>query len=75
MKPLRAIALAGLSLAATTLLAGMPAQAQQAPTQPNIPVQPEVGGPGAVPPHTDRSVGEYVDDLERRGDRPSEGTR
>jgi hypothetical protein len=46
-----------------------------APTQPNIPVQPEVGGPGAVPPHTDRSVGEYVDDLERRGDRPSEGTR
>jgi hypothetical protein len=46
-----------------------------APTQPNIPVQPEVGGPGAVPPHSDRSVGEYVDDLERRGDRPSEGTR
>ena len=46
-----------------------------APTQPNMPVQPEVGGPGAVPPHTDRSVGEYVDDLERRGDRPSEGTR
>ena len=46
-----------------------------APTQPSIPVQPEVGGPGAVPPHTDRSVGEYVDDLERRGDRPSEGTR
>ena len=46
-----------------------------APTQPNIPLEPEVGGPGAVPPHTDRSVGDYVDDLERRGDRPSEGTR
>ncbi len=36
MKPLRAIALAGLSLAASTLLAGMPAQAQQAADKPNI---------------------------------------
>src|SRR5262249_38283251 len=35
MKPLRAMALAGASLAATTLLAGLPAQAQE-PTQPNI---------------------------------------
>jgi hypothetical protein len=52
-----------------------PLTTPDAPTQPNIPVQPEVGGPGATPPHSDRSVGEYVDDLERRGDRPSEGTR
>lgn len=36
MKPLRAIALAVLSLAATTLLAGIPAQAQQAADKPNI---------------------------------------
>jgi hypothetical protein len=44
-----------------------------APTQPNIPV----GGPTTVPPAppVDRSVGEYVDDLQRRADRPSEGTR
>lgn len=35
MKRLRALALAGASLAATTLLAGMPAQAQSS-TQPNI---------------------------------------
>src|SRR6201991_3157176 len=36
MKPLRTIALAGLSLAASPLLAGMPAQAQQAADKPNI---------------------------------------
>jgi hypothetical protein len=51
--------------------------APDAPTQPNIPIQPEVGGPASVapPPPADRSVGEYVDDLQRHGDRPSEGTR
>jgi hypothetical protein len=45
-----------------------------APTQPNMPVHPEIGGPAGGPP-ADRSVGEYVEDLQRRGDRPSEGTR
>lgn len=51
--------------------------APDAPTQPNIPIQPEVGSPASVPPPppADRSVGEYVDDLQRHGDRPSEGTR
>ena len=55
--------------------AGGPLTAPDAPTQPNIPVQPEAGDPTFVPPPADRSVGEYVDDLQRRGDRPSEGTR
>jgi hypothetical protein len=55
--------------------AGGPLTAPDAPTQPNIPVQPEAGDPTFVPPPADRSVGEYVDDLPRRGDRPSEGTR
>jgi len=55
--------------------AGGPLTTPDAPTQPNIPVQPEVGDPTFVPPPADRSVGEYVDDLQRRGDRPSEGTR
>ena len=55
--------------------AGGPLTAPDAPTQPNIPVQPEAGDPTFVPPPADRSVGEHVDDLPRRGDRPSEGTR
>ena len=55
--------------------AGGPLTAPDAPTQPNIPAQPEAGDPTFVPPPADRSVGEYVDDLQRRSDRPSEGTR
>jgi len=55
--------------------AGGPLTTPDAPTQPNIPVQPEVGDATFAPPPADRSVGEYVDDLQRRSDRPSEGTR
>ncbi len=51
---------------------GLPPTTPDAPTQPNIPVHPDVRDPA---PLGDQTVGEYVDDLHHRGEGRSEDWR